>query len=264
MPKINYRKLLLKKNKEPITCLTSYSKPQATILDGRVDLILVGDSVGTTLYGMKNTRSVNIEMMKQHGKAVTKNTKNSMTIIDMPYNTYQNKKDALKNASDILKYTNADFIKMETDRKKIQTVKYLSDNNINVVSHIGVMPQKYKDFSKIKSIGKNPNDMDNLLSLAEQLEKAGSKFIILECVNILASKKITKKLSIPTIGIGSSQNCDGQVLVIDDILNFNSKNKKPKFIKNYINIEKNIIFAVNKYIDEVKNKKFPTARQSYK
>ena len=128
MQKINYKKLLLKKNKEPITCLTAYSKPLANILDGNVDLILVGDSLGTTLYGMKNTRSVNIEMMKNHGKAVVTNTKKSMTIIDMPYKTYRNKKEALKNALDILNHTKADFIKIETDNKNVNIVKHLSKN----------------------------------------------------------------------------------------------------------------------------------------
>ena len=114
------------KRQEPISCLTAYSKPLANILDGNVDLILVGDSLGTTLYGMKNTRSVNLQMMKNHGKAVVSNAKKSMTIIDMPYKTYRNKKEALKNALDILNYTKADFIKIETDNKNIDIVKHLS------------------------------------------------------------------------------------------------------------------------------------------
>tara|TARA_Y100000768_G_C23932567_1_gene660897 strand:+ start:162 stop:956 length:795 start_codon:yes stop_codon:yes gene_type:complete len=263
MSKLNYKKLVLKKNIESITCLTAYSKPLANILDGRVDLILIGDSVGTTLYGMKNTRSVTLEMMKNHGKAVVSNTSKSMTIVDMPYNTYRNKREALKNALDILNFTKADFIKIETSFKNIKIVRYLTENKIKVVSHIGVTPQNFSDFSKIKSVGKKFEDTENLLSLARLLEKAGSKLIVLECINLVTSKIITKNLSIPTIGIGSSKYCDGQVLVIDDILNLNSFEKKPKFIKNYINVEKNVIHAVNKYIKEVKNKKFPSRKYSY-
>ena len=263
MQKINYKKLLLKKNKEPISCLTAYSKPLANILDGNVDLILVGDSLGTTLYGMKNTRSVNLEMMKSHGKAVVTNTKKSMTIIDMPYKTYRNKKEALKNALDILTYTKAEFIKIETDYKNVDIVEYLSKNKVNVVSHIGVTPQKFSNFSRIKSVGKNINDKNNLFNLAKKLESAGSKMIVLECIGIDTSKKITSNLSIPTIGIGSSKYCDGQVLVIDDILNFNSNNKKPKFIKNYINIEKNIDKAVKRFAKEVINRNFPSKKYSY-
>ena len=263
MLKLNYKKLLIKKNKTPITCLTAYSKPIANILDGKIDLILIGDSLGTTLYGMQNTRGVTIEMMKNHGKAVVMNTKFSMTIIDMPYNTYRNKNEALKNALDILTFTKADFVKIETDKKNIDIVEHLTKNKIKVVSHIGVTPQKFRDFSKIKSVGKNIKDTNNLLNLAKKLEKAGSKMIVLECIGLDTSKKITNTLSIPTIGIGSSKHCDGQVLVIDDILNLNSNNKKPKFIKSYTDIEKNIIKAVNIFAKEVKNKNFPSKKYSY-
>ncbi len=263
MAKTNYKKLLSKKNIEPISCLTAYSKPLANILDGNVDLILVGDSLGTTLYGMKNTRSVNLEMMKNHGKAVVSNTKKSMTIIDMPYKTYRNKKEALKNAVDILNYTKADFIKIETNNKNVGIVRHLSKNKIKVVSHIGVTPQKFSDFRKIKSVGKNLVESNNLIKLAKNLEQAGSKLIVLECIGIKTAKKITKKLTIPTIGIGASKYCDGQVLVIDDILNFESGITKPKFIKTYTNIEKNIISAVKNFTKEVKNKKFPSKRYSY-
>ena len=263
MSKVSYKKILLKKNKEPITCLTAYSKPLANILDGRVDIILVGDSLGTTLYGMKNTRSVNLEMMKNHGKAVVSNTKNSMTIIDMPFNTYRNKNEALKNALDILNYTKADFIKIETDQNNIEIVKYLTKKRIKVVSHIGVTPQKFSDFRKIKSVGKNINDANNLLTLAKKLQDAGSKLIVLECISLAVSKKITESLIIPTIGIGASKYCDGQVLVIDDILSLDSNNKKPKFIKSYINLEKKIIKAINNFSKEVKNKKFPSKKYSY-
>lgn len=263
MLKLNYKKLLKKKNKIPITCLTAYSKPIANILDGKIDLILIGDSLGTTLYGMQNTRDVTIEMMKNHGKAVVLNTKFSMTIIDMPYNTYRNKNEALKNALDMLTFTKADFIKIETDKKNIDIVEHLTKNKIKVVSHIGVTPQKYSNFSKIKSVGKNIKDTNNLLNLAKKLEGAGSKMVVLECIGLHTSKKITNNLSIPTIGIGSSKYCDGQVLVIDDILNLNSNNKKPKFIKNYINIEKNIDKAIKRFAKEVINKKFPSKKYSY-
>ncbi len=213
---------------------------------------------------MKNTRSVTLEMMKIHGKAVVKNTKTSMTIIDMPYNTYPNKREALKNAKDILSFTKADFIKIETDKKNVGIVKYLSNNNIKVISHIGVTPQKFSDFSKIKSVGKNITQSNKLIELAKELESAGSKFIVLECISLSTAKKITNKLSIPTIGIGASKNCDGQVLVIDDILNFDSKSKKPKFVKNYTNIDKVIKVAVKKFVKEVRSKKFPSFHESYK
>ena len=263
MQKINYKKLLLKKKIEPISCLTAYSKPLANILDGNVDLILVGDSLGTTLYGMKNTRSVNLEMMKNHGKAVVSNTKKSMTIIDMPYKTYSNKREALRNALDILTYTKADFIKIETDIKNIDIVKHLSKNKIKVISHIGITPQKFSNFTKIKSVGKNLDESKNLIKLAKKLEEAGSKLIFLECIKINTAKEITNKLTIPTIGIGASKYCDGQVLVVDDIINLNTSNHKLKFIKTYTNIEKNISNAVKNFTKDVKSKKFPSKKYSY-
>lgn len=263
MKKINYKNILLKKNKEPLACLTAYSKSLASILDGRVDLVLIGDSLGTTLYGMKNTRSVSLEMMKYHGRAVVKNTKKSLTIIDMPFNTYNNNKEALKNAKDILKFTKADFIKIETDKNNIGIVEHLTKNKIKVVSHIGVTPQKFSDFRKIKSVGRSKTESNNLLNLAKKLEYAGSKLIVLECIHYNTSKKITKNLNIPTIGIGSSKYCDGQVLVIDDILNLDSNEKKPKFIKTYTNIQKEITKAVRSFINDVRNKKFPTKKYSY-
>ena len=203
-------------------------------------------------------------MMKNHGKAVVKNTKLSMTIVDMPYNTYRNKKEALKNAKEIISYTKADFIKIETDQKNIDIVKYLSKNKIKIISHIGVTPQKFSNFNKIKSVGKKAKDAERLLYLASQLENAGSKFIVLECINQSIAKKITNKLSIPTIGIGASKDCDGQVLVIDDILNFNSKIKKPKFVKNFVNIEISISKAINDFVRSVKKRKFPSRKHSYK
>ena len=264
MNKDSYKKLLLKKGKEAITCLTAYSFPFAKILDGLVDLILIGDSVGTTIYGMKNTRNVSLAVMKNHAKAVVKISNLSMTIVDMPYNTYKTKKESLKNALDILKFTKADFVKIETDIRNVEIVKFLSDNNIDVVSHIGVNPQKFSDFRKIRSVGKNLNEINKLVKLAIKLEEAGSKLIVLECVTIAASKLITKKLSIPTIGIGSSKYCDGQVLVIDDMLNFDSDFKKPKYVKKYMNVEREIKKAVQKFVYDVKNKKFPSNKNSYK
>ena len=189
MSKVNYKNLLLKKTKSPITCLTAYSKPIANLLDGKVDLILVGDSVGTTLYGMKNTRGVTLEMMKNHGKAVVRNTKYSMSIIDMPYNTYRNKKEALKNAKELIAFTKADFLKIETDKKNIEIVKHLSDNKIKVVSHIGVTPQKFSDFKKIKSVGKESKDADDLLYLANELERQVQNLL---CWNALMKRLQTK------------------------------------------------------------------------
>ncbi len=263
MNKITYKKLLQQKNTKPISCLTAYTKSIAKIIDGKIDIVLIGDSVGTALYGMKNTQSVTLDMLKNHGKAVIQNINKSLTIIDMPYKTYQNKYQALKNAKEMLNYTKANLIKLESNNQNIEIVDYLTKNKINVVGHIGVTPQKYINFKNIKIVGKTLAEEKALISLAIRLEKAGAKFIILECIKLHVAKKITSKLKIPTIGIGSSKYCDGQVLVINDLLNLDESEKKLRFVKKFINLNEIIGKVVTKYAKEVKNKKFPSKKHSY-
>ncbi len=256
-------KILNKIYRQPISCVAIYSASIAKILDGNIDLVLIGDSLGTTLYGMKNTREVSLNMMKTHGRAVVKNINKSITVIDMPFKTYENKFQALKNAKELLNYTKAGIIKLEINRKKIKLIKILTDNNIDVIAHIGVTPQSYTNFSKIKVLGKTIQEQDNLLKLAKKAELYGAKAILLECVTENTAKKITSSLTIPTIGIGSSKFCDGQILVFDDLVNLNSSSHKPKFVKNFINLSKLIKSAIKKYERDVKLKKFPGKSNSY-
>ena len=263
MSKITINDIINYKNKKFITCLTAYSVSIAKIIDNHVDIILIGDSVGTAIYGMKNTQSVSLEMMKAHGKAVCSNSKKSFTIVDMPYGTYKNENLALKNAKEIINYTRCDSVKLEIDEENIHIVKYLTKNNINVVTHIGVTPQKYSNFNKIKAIGKNLKEEKKIIKLAKKLEEANSCLIVLECIYSNIAKKITDMLSIPTIGIGSSSNCDGQVMVINDLLETDSTLRRLKFIKSYTNLSKSIEDSVKKYCNEVINKKFPLKKHSY-
>ena len=255
---------ILNKNlKNPISCLTSYSASTAKILDGIVDMVLVGDSLGTTLYGMRNTQGVSIDMMIQHGIAVKKNIKKSLTIIDMPYKTYDNKKIANINAKKLISKTKVDFLKLEVNESKIHIVKFLSEKNFNIIAHIGVMPQTYNNFNKIKIKGRTKTEYNNLLKLAIELEKAGAKLLLLECVTENLAKRITSLVDIPTIGIGASKHCDGQVLVFDDLINLSANNKYPKFVKNYLNVNVLIKKAVRNFVKEVKNKTFPSKKYTY-
>ena len=252
------------KNQKKITCLTAYTSSIARIVDNYVDIILVGDSLGSTIYGMKNTQHVTLEMMKEHGRAVAKNCKKSFTIVDMPYNTYNSNKKALLNIRNLLNYTKCQAVKIETDESKINLIKYLTQKKIKVVSHIGVTPQKYKNFDKIRSVGNSNKEKEKILNLALNIEKAGSCLIVLECIKEDLAKVISKKLKIPTIGIGASKYCDGQVLVIDDIIGISNSKKKPKFVKSYANIEALIHKAVEKFCSEVIKKKFPKNINTYK
>ena len=256
-------KLLNQEFKKPITCLTAYSPSIAKILDGIVDMILIGDSLGNTLYGMKNSRGVTLDMMKAHGLAVTKNVNKSFTVLDMPYKSYMTKLAAYKNAKNLLKFTKANMLKLEINKNNLSIVKYLSERKLNIIAHIGVTPQSFINFNKIKVVGKTQNEIDNLLYLAVNAEKAGAKAILLECIIKDTAKKITSSISIPTIGIGSSNFCDGQVLVFDDLINLSTNDKKPKFVKNYFNFNKIAINVVKKYNREVKLKKFPSTKFTY-
>jgi len=253
------KKILNKKNKSKIICLTAYSKNVASILDKYCDLILVGDSLGSVLYNYKSTKEVTLDIMINHSKSVRLGVKKSLMIVDMPYNTYRNPKVALKNAKLVMKKTRCDGVKLEGGKKIISIVKTLVKNKIPVMGHVGILPQTDKKFS---FKGKKLRESEKILNDTKLLEKAGAFSIVLECVETKLSKKITEQIKIPTIGIGSSANCDGQVLVIDDLIGM-SENKF-KFVKKYVDIGKVIDGAVKKYKSEVQKKKFPQAKHSFK
>jgi len=253
------KKILNKKDKSKIICLTAYSKNIASILDKHCDLVLVGDSLGSVLYNYKSTKEVTLEVMINHSKSVRQGVKKSLMIVDMPYNTYQNPKEALKNAKLIMKKTRCDGVKLEGGKKIISIVKTLVQNKIPVMGHLGILPQTEKKFT---FKGKAKDEIKTLLNDAKLLEDAGIFSIVLECIETKLSKKITQQLRIPTIGIGSSSNCDGQVLVIDDLIGLSES--KFRFVKKYTNISQIIDTAVKKYKFEVLKKQFPKAKHSFK
>ena len=256
-PKI--KKILYKKNKSKIICLTSYTKNFSEILDRYTDIILVGDSLGSVLYSFNTTKNVNLNMMIEHSKSVRKGVKKSLMVVDMPYNTYRNKSDALVNAKKIIKHSKADAVKLEGGKKIINIIKHLRENKINVMGHLGILPQSQK--GKFRYKGKTSLERKKLLAEAKLLQKNGVFSIVLECIETSLSKKITKELKIPTIGIGSSVNCDGQVLVTDDLIGLNLTSIK--FVKSFYNIRKHIELAIKKFSNDVKNKKYPSSKFSY-
>ena len=256
---LKIKKILSKKNKTKIICLSSYTKNYSEILDKYTDIILVGDSLGSVLYSFKTTKKVNLKMMIDHSRSVRQGVKKSLMVVDMPYNTYRNKAEALKNAKKIVKETQADAIKVEGGKKIIKIIKHLRKNNINVMGHLGILPQSHK--GKFRYKGKTISEKKNLLEDAYLLQKSGVFSIVLECIETNLAKKITKELKIPTIGIGSSVNCDGQVLVTDDLIGLNLTSIK--FVKNFYNIRKHIESAIKKFSKEVKRKSYPSKKFSY-
>jgi|TARA_B110000967_G_scaffold88687_1_gene91300 3-methyl-2-oxobutanoate hydroxymethyltransferase len=247
-----------KKNKSKIVSLTAYSKNIASIIDKHCDLILVGDSLGSVLYNFTSTKKVTLNMMIEHSKSVRMGIKKSLMVVDMPHNTYRNPSEALKNAKMIITKTNCDAVKLEGGKKIYHIVKFLIKNKIPVMGHLGVLPQSAKNF---KFKGKKMAERNKILKDAKLLEEAGVFSIVLECVESSLAKKITRLINIPTIGIGASVDCDGQVLVTDDLIGLNDINVR--FVKQYTNIKKQINDAVLNYKNEVTKAKFPKKKHTY-
>ena len=255
--KIN--KILKKKNKSKILCLTAYSKNFAEEIDKYVDITLVGDSLGSVLYNYKSTKKVTLTNIIDHSKSVRLGVKKSLMVVDMPYSTYNSNKTALKNAKRIIKETKCDAVKLEGGKKIISQIRYLIKNRIPVMGHLGLLPQTAK--GKFKSKGRSDKEKKQLISDALLLQNNGVFAIVIECVRTSTAKEITHSLKIPTIGIGSSVFCDGQVLVTDDLLGLNNSNIR--FVKRFINIKKYINLGLRKFMSEVKLKKYPSKKYSY-
>ena len=253
-----FQKLINKKNKSKIISLTAYSKNTASVIDKYCDIVLVGDSLSSVLYNYNSTRSVTLDTMIEHSKSVRLGVKKSLMVVDMPHNTYRNSSEALKNAKAIILKTKCDAVKLEGGKKIYHIIKTLIKNKIPVMGHLGVLPQSAKKF-KVK--GKKIAERNNLIKDAKTLEELGVFSIVLECVESSLSKKITNTIKIPTIGIGASVHCDGQVLVTDDLIGLNFI--KARFVKRFANITKQINTAIINYKNEVKNKKFPKKINSY-
>jgi len=246
------KKILEKKNKKKIVSLTAYSKNIAQILDKYCDITLVGDSMANVLYGMKNTHKITLDTIIQHSISVRKGIKKSLLVVDMPKGSYKNPSQAKKNAKLIFQKTNCDAVKIESNNKNFKIIREITKAKIPVMGHIGYTPQ-FKN--KFKVEGKNKKEVKKLIKESISIEKAGAFSIILECITPNTAKIITNLLKIPTIGIGSSSYCDGQILVTDDIIGLSGF--YPKFVKKYVNLNTVIEKAVKKYSKEVKTKLFP-------
>lgn len=255
--RVSVKDILQKKGLEKIICLTAYTFPVAKILDNVCDIILVGDSLGMVIYGFEDTIDVSLAMMINHGKAVVKATKKSFIVVDLPCGTYEKSKEqALESALKVINETGCDAIKIETSRQLVETVKFLVDNKINVMGHVGLLPQHVRQIGGYKYQGRNQEAAQEILETAKLLEEAGAFSLVIEAVPEKLASQISTTLKIPTIGIGASADCDGQVLVIDDLLGLNQE-FKPRFVKYYASLCDEISRAVEKFSADVKSKKFP-------
>ena len=257
----------LKKKRESkkITMLTAYDYPFARIVDeAGIDAILVGDSLGMVVQGLDNTLPVTMDEMIYHTKMVTRAVKNSMVIGDMPFMSYQTGiEDAIRNAGRFIKEAGATAVKMEGGSEIAGHVRAMTKADIPVMAHIGLTPQSIHRMGGYKVQGKSQESAEKLLEEARIAEDAGAFSLILEAIPLGLAKKITEELSIPTIGIGAGPYCDGQVLVLHDVIGMFER-FVPKFVKRYANLKVEALKAVQSYRDEIENGIFPSADQSFK
>lgn len=249
------------KKKIPIICITSYTAPIAKIADKYADIILVGDSVGPVLYGFNSTRKVSIDLISQHAKAVVKQAKRAMVVVDMPYGTYErDAKLAYKNAKKILSETGADAVKLEGGENFFDTIKFLIKKKINVMGHIGLLPQQHN--GKYPVYGRKKNEKKKILNDLCSLEKAGVFSVVVECTIEPVVKKLMENSNIPIIGIGATSDCDGQILVAEDLLGLTDFDAK--FLKKYSNLDMIISRAFQKFSLDVVKRKYPQKKNYYK
>ena len=262
MKKIKFFLSKILKNR-PLVCLTANNIYTAKVLDNICDIILVGDSLGMVVYGESRTNKVTLDMMINHGKAVRKGIKKSLMVVDMPKGTYEKSSLlALKNAKKIKKLTNCDALKLEGGSRINKLIKILVKNNIPVMSHIGLQPQKISNKKNFKVFGKTVKEEKKIVNDLLSVEKAGSFAVVLESVTENLAKKINKISKIPVIGIGASKNCDGQILVTEDLLGLFEKS--PKFVKRYENLRAKIKKAAKKYYEDVLKGNFPSKYNTYR
>lgn len=254
-----------KQNGEKITMLTAYDYSTAKLEDkAGVESILVGDSLGMVVLGYENTLSVTMEDMIHHSAAVARGAENALVVTDMPFMSYQTSVyDAVVNAGRLIKEGHADAVKLEGGVKFREHIRAIVDASIPVVGHVGMTPQSVNAFGGFKVQGKSIEDAKRVIEDAKAVEEAGAFAVVLECVPAALAEYITKILSIPTIGIGAGNGCDGQVLVYQDMLAMYS-DFTPKFVKKYGNIGESMTANFKKYCEEVKSGTFPATEHTFK
>lgn len=254
-----------KEKNEKLTMLTAYDYSTAKIIDeSEINGILVGDSLGMVCLGYEDTLSVTMEDMIHHTKAVSRGVKNTLVVADMPFMSYQTSVyDAVVNAGRLIKEGRAHVVKLEGGVEVCDKIEAIVKASIPVMAHIGLTPQSVNAFGGFKVQGKDEEAAKKLIEAALAVEKAGAFAVVLECVPAKLAEIITKKLSIPTIGIGAGCNCDGQILVYQDMLGMYS-DFTPKFVKKYENLSEKMNIAFKRYIEEVKDEVFPSEEHSFK
>ncbi|HVP83549.1 MAG TPA: 3-methyl-2-oxobutanoate hydroxymethyltransferase [Rhizomicrobium sp.] len=250
------------KNAKPVVCLTCYHAHTAKLLDRHVDLMLVGDSLGMVMHGLDTTVGVTLDMMITHGKAVMRGSQHALVVVDMPFGSYEESPQiAFRNAARVMQETGCQAVKMEGGARTAETVHYLTQRGIPVMSHIGLTPQSVNTFGGFKTQGRTPAEWPAIEADARAVSEAGAFAVVLEGMAEPLAAKITKEIAIPTIGIGASAECDGQILVMEDMLGLNPN--PPKFVRQYAHLGPEIEQAVKAYAKDVRERRFPGVENVY-
>jgi 3-methyl-2-oxobutanoate hydroxymethyltransferase len=251
-----------RKGGAPIVALTAYHAHTARIIDPYVDMLLVGDSLGMVMHGYETTVPVPLELMIMHAQAVVRGSSRALVVVDMPFGSYEESPTiAFRNAARVLKETGCGAIKIEGGAHMAETIRYLSDRGIPVMSHIGMTPQAVNMIGSFKPRGRLRSEWAAFEEDARAVAEAGAFAVVLEALAELLAARITKQVSIPTIGIGASAECDGQILVLEDMLGLSPR--VPKFVKEYAQIGEAIETAVKTYANEVRTRVFPSDAYTY-
>jgi 3-methyl-2-oxobutanoate hydroxymethyltransferase len=251
-----------RKGGAPIVALTAYHAHTARIIDPHVDMLLVGDSLGMVMHGYETTVPVPLELMIMHAQAVVRGSKRSLVVVDMPFGSYEESPSvAFRNASRVLKETGCGAVKIEGGVQMAETIRYLSERGIPVMSHIGMTPQAINTIGSFAPRGRLRSEWAAFEADARAVAEAGAFAVVLEALAELLAARITKQITIPTIGIGASAECDGQILVLEDMLGLSPR--VPKFVKEYAQIGAGIEAAVKAFAGDVRARVFPSAEYTY-
>jgi 3-methyl-2-oxobutanoate hydroxymethyltransferase len=252
-----------RKGGEPVVCLTAYTAPMAALLDEHCDLLLVGDSVGMVLHGLPNTVGVTLEMMILHGQAVMRAARRAMVVVDMPFGSYEGGPEtAYANAARVLKETGAQGVKVESGPTVAETIAYLVRRGVPVMGHVGLRPQAILSQGGFRARGRSEEEREAVIAEAEAAAEAGAFAVVVEGVAEDLARDITARLAVPTIGIGASAACDGQVLVVDDMLGL--FDWTPKFVRRYADLRGEVSKAVAAYAADVRSRAFPGPAETYR
>lgn len=251
-----------RKGKEPLVCLTAYDAPTAALLDEHCDLLLVGDSVGMVVHGLPNTVGVTLEMMILHGQAVMRGAKRAMVVVDMPFGSYEGGKElAYQNCARVMKETGAQGVKLESGPTVPQTIAYLVERGIPVMGHVGLRPQAVLTEGGFKAKGKTEDERLRVMAEAEATADAGAFAVVIEGVAEGLAGEITRAIGVPTVGIGASAECDGQILVTPDMLGL--FDWTPRFVRRYGDMRGHISSGVASYAEDVRARRFPAEVETY-